>query len=221
LLSLEHLLLLLPLLSRHFLVPDHVFDTGILHVLLLLLQVNYLLILLRILLELECLVQILHLHLLSLLLNGHLGVLPKCLILLMLHLLLHLLFPPEVLLLPPLLLVPGPDLHHLGGLLLGLFNFLPGLLLLQFQQCNSIGKQPGVLGGLLFVLTHGDQVSGDFIAFLLAVLLAVVILLVLVHHLLLEIIGVHFLIISHSFLQGVGLCLGYLLDFFRLIVHLF
>ena len=59
-------------------------------------------------------------------------------------------------------LISFSDLHDLLGLALGLLNLLPRLLLFHFQEGNTVGKQFGIVGRLLFIHTSFLEGASDF-----------------------------------------------------------
>ena len=104
---------------------------------------------------------LLHLELLIL---GHNGV-PSGLLLSHVGLessfLLHLPLMAQFVFASAVLVVPLADLHGLLSSFFGLLDLLPGLLLLQLEQRNTIGKELGIVGSLLFIHTGGYEGSGD------------------------------------------------------------
>jgi hypothetical protein len=80
---------------------------------------------------------------------------------------------PELFFSHSIFFVSLSHLHHLLSLSFSFLNFFPGLSLFHFEQSNTIGKQFGIVGCLLFIETCFFQVTSDLISFFLIVVITV------------------------------------------------
>jgi len=70
-------------------------------------------------------------------------------------------------------LVSLSNLHHLLSLSLSFLNLFPGLSLFHFEQSDTIGKQFGIVGSLLFIETRFLQSTSDLVTLFLIVVVTV------------------------------------------------
>ena len=68
-------------------------------------------------------------------------------------------------------LVSLSNLHHLLSLSLCFLNLFPGLSLFHFEQSDTIGKQFGIVGSLLFIETRLLQSTSDLLTLFLIVVI--------------------------------------------------